>query len=130
VRVRGGYTFLSSEIIQSTSPDNVVFEPGQPLFRRPRHSGFVDVAVHNGAVSATLIGTFVGHFADSDFASFDPPLTRNPGFTTWDVRLSYAIVRQLSATLAIDNLTDNQYEMPLGYQALGRAIRAGIRVGF
>ena len=130
VRVRGGYTFLSSEIIQSTSPDNVVFEPGQPLFRRPRHSGFVDVAVHNGAVSATLIGTFVGQFADSDFASFDPPLTRNPGFTTWDVRLSYAIVRQLSATLAIDNLTDNQYEMPLGYQALGRAIRAGIRVGF
>ena len=130
VHVRGGYTFLASEILQSTSPDNVVFEPGQPLFRRPRHSGFVDVGVHHGPVSATLVGTFVGTFADSDFVSFDPPLTRNPGFTTWDVRLSYAIVRQLSATLAIDNLADHQYEMPLGYQALGRAIRAGVRIGF
>jgi len=130
VRIRGGYTFLSSEIIDSTSPSSVVFQPGQALLRRPRHSGFVDVAFHRGPLAATLVGTFVGSFVDSDFSSFVPPLTENPGFTTWDVRLSYAIVRQLSATFAIDNLADNQYMVPLGYPALGRAVRAGVRVAF
>src|SRR5581483_5459101 len=93
VRVRGGYTFLSSEILESTSPSDVVFAVGQPLFRRPRHAGFVDAAWRRGPAAVSLVGTFVGEFADSDFVSFDPPITRNPGFTTWDARLSYAIVR-------------------------------------
>src|SRR5262245_55511890 len=37
------YTFLDSEILQSTSPGSVVFRHGQWLFRRPRHSGFVEL---------------------------------------------------------------------------------------
>ena len=129
LRLRGGYTFLSSEILESASPSNVVFQQGQPLFRRPRHSGFVDAAWRRGPAAVTVVGTFVGAFSDSDFTSLSPPLTENPGFTTWDARLSYAIVRQLSATLAIDNIADRQYQQPLGYPALGRAIRAGVRIG-
>ncbi len=130
VRLRSGYTFLSSEIVDSTSPSNVVFQPGQPLFRRPRHSGFVDAGWHRGPVGLGLVGTFIGAFSDSDFVSLAPPLTQNPGFTTWSVRASYAIVRQVSATVAIDNLADRQYMEPLGYPALGRAVRAGVRVAF
>jgi len=130
LRVRASYTFLASEIIDSTSPFNVVFQPGQPLFRRPRHSGFVDAGWHRDALGLNLVGTFVGAFSDSDFVSFAPPLTRNPGFTTWDARASYAITRQLTATLAVDNLADRQYMEPLGYPALGRAARVGLRVGF
>ena len=130
LRVHGGYTFLASEVVESTSPFNAVFAPGQWLFRRPRHSGFVDIAWHERRLGVSVIGTIVGRFVDSDFVSLDPPLTENPGFTTWDARLSYAIVRQLSATVAVDNLADRQYMEPLGYPALGRAVRAGIRVGF
>ena len=130
LRLRAGYTFLSSEILDSTSPFNVVFQPGRPLFRRPRHSGFVDAGWHRGPVGLNLVGTFVGAFSDSDFVSLAPALTENPGFTTWDARASYAITRQVSATLAIDNVADNQYMQPLGYPALGRAARVGFRVGF
>jgi outer membrane receptor protein involved in Fe transport len=57
-------------------------------------------------------------------------LTENPGFTTWDARVSYAISPQVQATLAIDNIADRQYMQPLGYPALGRAARVGIRLGF
>jgi vitamin B12 transporter len=128
LRVRGGYTFLSSEIIDSTSPFNVVFQPGHSLFRRPRHSGFVDASWRRGPFGATVVGTFVGAFADSDFVSFSPPLTENPGLTTWDARLSYTIYRALTATLAIDNIADRQYMQPLGYPALGRAVRGGFRI--
>jgi len=36
----------------------------------------------------------------------------------------------VSATAAIDNLADADYMEPLGYPALGRAVRIGLRVGF
>jgi outer membrane cobalamin receptor len=67
---------------------------------------------------------------DSDFSSLEPPINLNEGHTTWDVRASYQISRRLAVTAAIDNLTDAEYMEPLGYPALGRSLRAGIRAGF
>src|SRR6185503_12695103 len=38
LRARTGYTYLDSEVVESTSPNNAVLKAGQLLFRRPRHS--------------------------------------------------------------------------------------------
>ena len=130
LHARAGYTLLDSEILQSTSPTSAVLRQGQPLFRRPRHSGFVDVSWSRGPFAANLAGVFVGRFIDSDFSSFVPPILENPGFTTWDARVSYAVTRNVSGILSIDNMADADYMEPLGYQALGRAVRIGVRVGF
>jgi outer membrane cobalamin receptor len=130
LRVRAGYTRLDSRIVESTSPSNALFTPGQPLFRRPRHSGFAEFSWSRDAFAATVTGVFIGRFVDSDFSSLDPALLENPGFTTWDARFSYALLRRLTALLSIDNLAGADYMEPLGYQALGRAVRAGLRVGF
>ncbi len=130
LRARAGYTFLDSEILESTSPSSAVLKAGQPLFRRPRHSGFADIAWTHSRVSANLVGVFIGQYVDSDFSSLQPPLLENPGYTTWDARLSYQLTRQIGATLAVDNLANADYMEPLGYQALGRAIRIGARIGF
>jgi outer membrane receptor protein involved in Fe transport len=67
---------------------------------------------------------------DSDFSSLEPPLLSNPGYTTWDVRLSYDATRQLRVLVSIDNVANAQYMEPLGYPALGRAARVGLRVAF
>ena len=72
-------------------------------------------------------GVFLGSYVDSDFASLQPPLVVNPGYTTWDARLSFKLLSQLSATAAIDNLADADYMEPLGYPALGRAVRIGLK---
>ena len=130
LRARGGYTFLSSEILESTSPTSAVFKVGQSLFRRPRHSGFAGVSWVSGPVTVDLNGVFIGRFVDSDFASLSPPILTNPGRTTWDGRLAYQVTKQLRALLSIDNLTGADYMEPLGYPALGRAVRAGVRVAF
>jgi outer membrane receptor protein involved in Fe transport len=61
---------------------------------------------------------------------FDPSLTRNPGYKTWDARASLALTSQVSATLAIDNLANADYSVPFGYQPLLRAARVGVRVKF
>jgi outer membrane cobalamin receptor len=129
LRLRGGYTFLDSAILESTSDFSPVFAAGQWAFRRPRHSGFVQGSWGWRRVTADLTGTLIGRFVDSDFASFTPPILENPGRTTWNARLTYRVTSKLTGVLAIDNLTGKDYQEPLGYQALQRAVRAGVRVG-
>ncbi|MGE0448355.1 MAG: TonB-dependent receptor [Vicinamibacterales bacterium] len=130
VRVRGGYTFLDSEIVESTSEFSPVFAAGQSAFRRPRHSGFVSTSWNLSRLTVDVNGTFVGQFVDSDFASLEPSITRNMGWTTWDGRASWRLTPNASALFAVDNIGDRDYQQPLGYLALRRAVRAGLRVTF
>jgi outer membrane cobalamin receptor len=130
VRVRGGYTFLPSRVTVSTSPGNVVFAEGQWLFRRPRHTGYVEAAWSGRAASVSLTGTFVGRRVDSDFSLLEPAITSNEGHASWDLRAAYRLSGRLTLTLAGDNIADARYMDPLGYPALARAVRAGVRVGF
>jgi vitamin B12 transporter len=130
VLVRAGYTRLDSKIIRSTSSFSELFAPGQALFRRPRHSGFVGFAWTKARLSADVTGVFVGRRVDSDFSALEPPIVSNDGYATWDVRAAYRVAGPLSITGAADNLTGTDYMDPLGYPALGRAFRIGARVGF
>lgn len=130
LRLRGGYTLVDSVIVESTSSFSPVFAVGNWAFRRPRHSGFVQGSWNWRRVTADLTGTFIGRFVDSDFSALEPPITENPGWTTWDARLSWRFAPPIVALLGIDNLANRQYQQPLGYPALGRAARVGIRAEF
>jgi vitamin B12 transporter len=130
LRLRGGYTFLDSEIVDSTSPTSAVLQPGKWLFRRPRHSGFVGASWSQGRVTADLSGLFIGRFVDSDFASLQPPIVEHDSYATWDARVAVRATSRASVLVSIDNLANADYMEPLGYPALGRAARAGLRVGF
>lgn len=130
LRAQVSYTFLDSDVVESTAPFDTVLQAGQMLFRRPRNSGSAGIAWHDDRLTVDLTGVFVGSYVDSDFASLQPPIVANPGYTTWDARLSFKLLPQLAVTGAIDNLTDADYMEPLGYPALQRAFRVGLRVGF
>jgi vitamin B12 transporter len=130
LRARAGFTFLDSEVIDSTSPTNVVLRSGQTLFRRPRQSGYAGISWHDERFTVDLNGVFLGSYVDSDFASLQPPIVSNPGYTTWDARLSFKLLSQLSVIAAVDNLANADYMEPLGYPALQRAVRVGLRVDF
>jgi len=73
---------------------------------------------------------FIGAFVDSDFGLCNPPLVENPGHHTWDTRFTLKMTSQLTGILSVDNLTNQDYSEPFGYQPLLRVIRAGFRVGF
>lgn len=130
LQVRGGYTLLDSRIVETRTPDDPVFGTGQWLFRRPRHSGFVEASAARGPVLLSLTGLFVGRRVDSDFSALAPAITENEARATWDVRGSYRLTRVLALTAAIDNLTGAEYMEPLGYPGLGRSLRVGLRAGF
>jgi outer membrane cobalamin receptor len=128
--LQAAHTYLDSEVLESTSPANAVFAVGQPLFRRPRHSGTFDIAWSRGALSAALHGTFVGERVDSDFASLVPPMVSNDAYATWDIGGGYRFGRRLTAFARVDNVSDADYMEPLGYPAWRRSARAGVKVGF
>jgi len=130
IRARASYTLLDSEIVETTSPGNAPFAPGQWAVRRPRNSGAIGATFEWQRLNADLNGTFIGRFVDSDSGLFNPPFTENPGHTTWETRVSLALTRQVSAVLSIDNLTNADYSEPFGYQPLGRLVRVGARLAF
>ena len=130
VRMRAGYTFVDSAIVESTSAFSPVFAVGQWAFRRPRHSGFIQGSWEWQRLTADLSGTLVGRFVDSDFSSLEPAILQNSGRTVWNAQFSYRATAAMTGILSINNVTGRDYQEPLGYLALQRAVRAGVRVRF
>lgn len=119
------YTLLDSEVLVSTSAFDPVYEVGKPLLRRPRHQGSLSARWSGGRVSGGATLVVVGKRADSDFLGLG--LKQNDGHTRLDTRLRVRLVRGLEAFLVAENLLDRKYQDVLGYPALGRSLRAGLR---
>jgi vitamin B12 transporter len=127
LRLSGGYTLLDSKVVRSTS-SSPIFAPGQPLYRRPRHSGSLEASYSRNRVSLALGGVFVGSRVDSHF-NF-PAITSNEGYVTWNASGEVRVARRTAAFITVDNVADRDYMEPLGYRGLGRAVRAGVRTRF
>ena len=125
--VTGGYTYLDSKVIRSIS-SSPIFAPGRQLYRRPRHSGSLQASYSRGRVSLAVGGVFIGSRVDSDF-NF-PTISSNDGYASWNASGDLRLARRTAAFLTIDNLSDREYMEPLGYRALGRTVRAGVRTRF
>jgi outer membrane receptor protein involved in Fe transport len=67
----------------------------------------------------------VGERADSDF--LDIGLDKNEAYARLDARIRVGLGHGLEAFAVAENLTDRQYQEILGYPALGRALRLGLR---
>ena len=67
----------------------------------------------------------MGRRADSDFAGLG--LTENDGYARVDGRARVRLGRGFEAFVVAENLFDREYQEALGYPALGRSVRAGLR---
>lgn len=128
LRLSGQYTFQDGEILESPSDFDPVYAVGQPLLRRPRHQGALSAvwSFARGSLGATLVR--VGRRADGDFYGLG--LTENPGYTRLDARARLRLAGPFEAFAAADNLLDASYQEALGYAALGRSLRAGLRLAW
>lgn len=123
-RFGGNYTYLDGEVRVSTST-NPLYAVGERLLRRPKHQASLWAQAEVSRVSLGANLSYVGSRADSDF--FGIGLTENAAYTRVDARLRIRVTRALEAYVAAENLFDSEYQEILGYPALGRAVRAGIR---
>ncbi len=126
LQLLGQYTLLDGEILESPSDFDPVYAVGEPLLRRPRHqvSMTAQVGFPRGSAGATLV--YVGERADSDFVGLG--LTRAVAYARLDARLRVRLAGPVEAFLAAENLTDAEYQEVLGYPALGRCVRGGVRL--
>jgi vitamin B12 transporter len=123
-RLLGQYTFTDGEILISNSA-SPLYAPGEPLLRRPRHLASLSGWTGFGPVQVGATWVYVGRRLDSDFLGIG--LTESEPYSRVDLRGRIALRGGLEVFLASENLFDRQYQEVLGYPALGRTLRAGVR---
>ena len=126
------YTLLATRILAVDRGDGQApppFAVGDPLLRRPRHQGSVDVAIGRGRVTCyAQLGT------RSRVLDVEPSwgtyggLFYTPGYGVAQAGASFQIVRRIQAFARVSNLLDHRYEETLGFPAPGRTVMTGLRV--
>lgn len=128
---RGSYTFLDSDVLAvdngRTAPPP--FSVGDPLLRRPRHQGSLDLLWTRRALTA-----FAGVRARGEVLDVEPSfgafggLFDAAGFTVVDAGASWRFAHGVEVFARALNLFDRSYEEFLGYPAPGRLGVVGVRV--
>ncbi len=124
----GGYVYTSSEILKQPLAFDDVHEPGQPLLRRPKHSGSLLFNYLGSRWGGSLGGSFVGRRLDSDFL-FDKDfhVTHAAGYARVDLGGWYAFTSRITAYANVDNALNDHYNEVVGYPALSANFTAGVR---
>ncbi len=137
LNIVANYTYDDSKVLKTTNPLNdPALAQGNRLFKRPLNSASLIANAHFRWANFNLGGYYVGRRADSDFDSVINSngvctgpycITSDPSYVRWDAAASVPVAKGLSATAIVQNLFDRQYQDAVGYPALGRNFRAGIK---
>ena len=129
------YTFAEPRVRKISSDYSGDLEPGDPLLRRPRHSGNASIIWSRARrASLSLAGSYVGERPDLDFAQFPSPQVTLPSYYKIDVAGHYAILRSgsgrstLALTFRVDNALDREYEDVLNFPGPRRTWLLGARI--
>ncbi|OFW06144.1 MAG: hypothetical protein A3I61_18385 [Acidobacteria bacterium RIFCSPLOWO2_02_FULL_68_18] len=134
------YTFADTEVVAFLSTSEQ-FQPGQPLLRRPRHTGSVQATYVAGRAAVHLDARVVGERHDAAFLGLSTvslpgsaveggrsvDITVNPGYAVVGIGGDYRLGGGLTLFVRVDNVLDEAYAGALGFPGLPRAIEAGAR---
>jgi outer membrane receptor protein involved in Fe transport len=121
----GSYTYTSTQILEQPFAFDPLLGPGQPLIRRPKHSGSLLLTYLSTRWGANLGGSFIGRRADSDFLGYG--INHAAGYARVDLGGWYAFTSRITAYVNLENALDKAYQEVVGYPALGANVRAGMR---
>ena len=135
--VSGSYSYIDTRVVTAVSTSQQ-FQPGQPLLRRPRHSGSVRGGYSAGRLSVHGDVLFIGDRHDNSFLFFmtEPTptmpttftdITVNPGYVVAGVGADVRLDRGVTAFIRVNNLADTEYDAVIGYPGMPRTVMAGAR---
>jgi len=108
-----------------TNAKSRIASTGNELRNRPEwRAGLGAHWAPNAALNFSAAATYVGSSFDSSIPTGDVDL---PAYTRVDVSAVWQISPRFESYLAIDNLTDEQYEQFVGFEARGIAPRLGVK---
>jgi vitamin B12 transporter len=134
----GSYALVDTAVVSNISTSQQ-FQPGQPLLRRPKHSGAMRVGYAAGAAAVHFDVRFVGQRHDSAFLflntvpnaerpdSVSTDITVNPGYAVAGLGVDVRAHEAFTVFVRGDNLGDTSYQSALGYPGLPRSVMAGVR---
>jgi outer membrane receptor protein involved in Fe transport len=131
------YALVDTEVVTNLSTSQQ-FLPGQPLLRRPKHSGTVRVGYAMGRVSASFDTRWVGDRHDNSFLfmrtvanatrpAFSTDITVNPGYAVSGFGVDFEAAREATLFLRVNNVGDTEYDGALGYPGMPRTAMVGVR---
>jgi len=126
--IDGDYSYDDSRVLRAPNASDPIEGPGNHLLRRPVNAGSVIFNSGYRRFHFNLAGVFSGRRTDSDFDGFG--ITYNPGYARFDAAASYEFPRGFSLYGRVTNLLDKHYQDAVGFPALGRDYRVGVRYRF
>jgi outer membrane cobalamin receptor len=126
------YAFVPTKVVETIDLD-AQFRPGQPLLRRPKHSGAIRLDYTRGPLGAHWDTRIVGERHDSSFIGLMTPafesaeISVNPGYTVSGLGLDFTVHRAATIYFRADNVFDEEYEGALGYPGTPRSAMVGLR---
>ena len=135
VRMTAGYVYTATQALEAPlcTPGFGCTAAGDPLLRRPKHSGNLLFTYVAGRWGGSVGGTFVGRRPDSDFLfGFNgiAPIDHAAGYGRVDVGGWYAINKHMTAYVNVANALNKKYNDVVGYPGLKANFRAGMRFRF
>jgi vitamin B12 transporter len=123
--LNAAYTYTSTQILSNPAPINSLYDVGQPLLRRPKHSATTLLSYLGNRWGGSLAGSFVGRRPDSDFLGFG--IDHAAGYVRVDFGGWYAVRPRVTLYANVENALDRRYNEVVGYPALPVNFRAGVR---
>ncbi|NLV30106.1 MAG: TonB-dependent receptor [Acidobacteria bacterium] len=128
LELTGAYTFLDTDVLalDGSSEANAPYTVGQPLLRRPRHSGSYGVTWNHRRLTLNTTAYIRGETLDVEPA-FGQPFFANPGYVRADAGFAYRLFGGVEIYGRLNNLLNRKYEENLGYPALRLHFMAGMK---
>jgi vitamin B12 transporter len=135
------YTNLFTRIVDDGNIDNLFFQAGKPLLRRPRNTFSFVANYTRDRLNVNLSGLYTGWRDDSKFTyefpfSFQSKRVDNRDYFVLNLAASYDVLRdwgyvnKLQLWARFNNLLDERYQETYGYSSPGFSMLAGMRVIF
>jgi vitamin B12 transporter len=139
--LRLAYTNLFTRVADDGDIDNLFFQTGKPLLRRPRHTFSFVANYARDRLNVNLAGYYTGWRDDSKFLFEYPFLFQservdNRDFfilnlaASYDVARDWGYVNKIQLWAKINNLLDERYQEAFGFSSPGFTMLAGLRVVF
>ncbi len=135
------YTNIFTRVTDDGNLDNLFFQVGKPLLRRPRHTFSVVANYTRDRLNINLNG-YYSHWRDDSRFTYEFPFlfqserVPNSDYFVLNLAASYDLVRdwgyinKMQLWVKFNNILDNRYQEVYGYSSPGFFMLGGLRVIF
>jgi vitamin B12 transporter len=130
------YTLLDTEAMATAGIGGTAFVRGEPLLRRPKHSGSISLAHERDRLTTAATLFVKGDSIDRDFSKGGSPRVTLEGYNKLDLSLAYVLFKGVAGLknivwkTRVQNLLNETYEEVFGFSTARLSFLTGIEVRY